>query len=186
MARRLGELPETRSAFEAGELAEDQVGEIVRHAPAGTDAEVATLARCATVPQLRRVLGRYVFAQPLRPEPADGVADPDTPEPRRVSFGYDDEGSRRLWARLPADEGALWKRALDSAREDLFRHQATTDDPAAGAAETSWADALVGVAERSLSEAAALRPARDRDLVLLHLGTDGEGKVGAELHGGPA
>ena len=43
----------------------------------------------------------------------------------------------------------------------------------------------MGVAERSLSEAAALRPSRDRHLVLLHLGTDGEGKVGGQLHGGP-
>ena len=34
MARRLPELPETRAAFEAGELSEDQVALICRHAPA--------------------------------------------------------------------------------------------------------------------------------------------------------
>ena len=44
---------------------------------------MATLARSATVTQLKPVLGSYVFAQPRPPESAD---DPDAPEPRRVSF----------------------------------------------------------------------------------------------------
>ena len=183
MARRMAELPETRDAFAAGELAEDQVAVIVRHAPAATDAEVVTLARSATVAQLRRVLASYVFAQPLVPPP-EGGGDPDAPEPRRVSFGYDDEGSWRLFALLPPDEGALWERAMESAREEAFRTQATTDE-ATNARHVSWADALVAVAERSLSETATLRPQRDRHLVLLHLGTDNEGRVAAQLHGGP-
>lgn len=85
MARRMAELPETRNAFAAGELAEDQVAVIVRHAPAGTDAEVATLARSATVTQLTRALGRYVFSEPVRAQAAP--AEPDAPEARRVSFG---------------------------------------------------------------------------------------------------
>jgi hypothetical protein len=45
MARRLGDLPQTRAAFEAGELAEDQVAVVSRFAPPSTDAEVAELAR---------------------------------------------------------------------------------------------------------------------------------------------
>src|SRR5688572_1005180 len=45
MARRLGELPETRKAFEAGELCEDQVAVVCRHAPASVDAQAAELAR---------------------------------------------------------------------------------------------------------------------------------------------
>ncbi|MEA2842407.1 MAG: hypothetical protein QOJ69_78, partial [Actinomycetota bacterium] len=48
MARRLGELPHTRTAFEAGELSEDQVSLICRHAPASADASVADFARQAT------------------------------------------------------------------------------------------------------------------------------------------
>ena len=47
MARRRGELPVTSAAHEAGELCEDQVAVIVRHAPAGVDAEMAELARSA-------------------------------------------------------------------------------------------------------------------------------------------
>ena len=61
MARRLPELPETRAAFEAGELSEDQVALICRHAPAAADASVAEFARHATHSQLSRVLSKYVF-----------------------------------------------------------------------------------------------------------------------------
>ncbi|MDP1806702.1 MAG: hypothetical protein Q8K72_16105, partial [Acidimicrobiales bacterium] len=74
------------AAHEAGELCEDQVAVICRHAPAGVDAEVAELARSATVTQLRRVLGSYPFAEESpKPEP-DEPAPPTPPEePRSVS-----------------------------------------------------------------------------------------------------
>ena len=49
MARRLAELPETRAAFDNGELCEDQVAVVCQHAPASVDAEAADLARSATV-----------------------------------------------------------------------------------------------------------------------------------------
>ncbi|MDP1804090.1 MAG: hypothetical protein Q8K72_02900, partial [Acidimicrobiales bacterium] len=65
------ELPVTTAAHEAGELCEDQVAVIARHAPAGVDAE---LARAATVTQLRRVLGSYPFAEKPAKHPGD-VAD---------------------------------------------------------------------------------------------------------------
>jgi hypothetical protein len=86
MARRLGELPETRAAFEAGELSEDQAAVVCRQAPAHVDGQVATLARAATVVQLRRVLSSYSFETPVSPEEG-----PE--EQRRVSFGYTDDGS---------------------------------------------------------------------------------------------
>lgn len=54
-----------------------------------------------------------------------------------MGFGYDDEGSWRLRALLP----------LASAREELFRCQATSDE-AANERDVIWADALVGMAER--------------------------------------
>ncbi|MDQ6798379.1 MAG: 13E12 repeat family protein, partial [Actinomycetota bacterium] len=51
MSRCLPELPETRAALEAGELAEDQVAVVCRHTPAHNDAEAAELACSATVAQ---------------------------------------------------------------------------------------------------------------------------------------
>ncbi len=184
MARRLADLPETRASFEAGELAEDQVAVVVRHAPSSTDAEVAELARHATVSQLKRTLGSYRFAEEPKAE-----ANPDQPaaehheEQRRVSFGYDDDGLWRMSAVLPADEGALCERALTEARDLLYRAQ--QPDGVGTPTKVSWVDALVAVADRSLGASAAERPHRDRHLVMLHVGASQDGAVGGHLHLGP-
>ncbi|MCA1657660.1 MAG: HNH endonuclease [Actinobacteria bacterium] len=103
MARRLGELPHTRAGLEAGELSEDQVAVVCRHAPACTDAEMAAFARHATVGQLRRTLAGYAFAD-TPPESPDA---PPPEEARRVDFGPTDAGGWRLSAVLAPDEGAL-------------------------------------------------------------------------------
>ncbi len=176
MARRLPELPVTRAALEAGELAEDQVAVICRHTPAHNDAEVAELARSATVSQLRRTLGRHTFAKPK------GDPEPE-PEPRRVSFGFGDDGLFRLSAVLPADEGALLERALGVYRQKLFGGEA---DHADAPKVVSWADALVAMAEASLATEAIARPHYDRHLVVVHVGTDDTGEANGHLHLGPA
>ncbi|MDP1805580.1 MAG: DUF222 domain-containing protein, partial [Acidimicrobiales bacterium] len=190
MARRRAELPVTTAAHEAGELCEDQVAVIARHAPAGVDAEVAELARAATVTQLRRVLGSYPFAEePAKPD-KDEPVEPPAEEPRSVSFGETESGSWRLSAVLPPDEGALVERALTAARDELFR--AGEGDPAPRTLpdmpsrpdSVSWADAFVAMAERSLGAGAAQRPHHERHMVLLHVGTEGEGTTG-HLHLGP-
>jgi hypothetical protein len=84
MARRRAELPATCAAFDAGELCEDQVAVICRHAPAAVDAQVAELARAATVatawssPTIgaggwRAAGGRCRRASRWRPRPASSA-----------------------------------------------------------------------------------------------------------------
>jgi hypothetical protein len=189
MARRLTELPATRAALEAGALSEDQVAVVCRRAPAGIDAEVAELARAATVTQLSRVLNRYGFQHERRADAIDEErktkADDErrpvpAAEPRRVSLGYSERGWE-MSALLPSDEGAVVERALIEARDELFRDHEHDTGPGPSAADVSWADALVAMAERSLAAGAVARPPRDRHLVLLHLDTDNQG----HLHLGP-
>ena len=178
-ARRLVELPETGAAFDNGELCEDQVAVVCRHAPASVDAEAATLARSATVVQLRRVLGSYPFAEETKADPTE-PKEPDAPsEPRTVSFGTTESGTWRLSAELPADEGALVERALVAARDELFRageHDKTANPRPA---HVDWADAFLVMAERSLG--GVIRPYHERNLVLLHVDSDTNG----HLHLGP-
>ncbi len=158
MARRLPELPETRAAFEAGELSEDQVALICRHAPAAADASVAEFARHATHSQLSRVLSKYVF---------ENEKEEPEPERRRVDFGHDDDGWWRCWGVLGSEEGAKVQRALE-----LERERRKLD---------SWADALVAVAERCLAADHASRGHHDAQTVVVHLRQDG----GGHLHLGP-
>ena len=186
MARRLAELPETRAAFDNGELCEDQVAVVCRHAPAPFDAEAAELARSATVVQLQRALGSYPFALEAEADPTDPTeaTEPAAPaEPRTVSFGTTEQGKWRLSAELPADEGALVERALVAARDELFRageHDATAHPVPS---QVHWADAFVAMADRSLTGSS--RAHQDRHLVLLHVGTGAGGETHGHLHLGP-
>jgi hypothetical protein len=176
MARRLPELPETLGALQAGELSEDQVAVVCRHAPAYADAEVATLARHTTVSQLTRTLRRYTWAPKPDEKEKEEEDKPEEPEARRVDFGTTEEGGWRLSALLPPDEGALVERALDAARRALI-DEGQVERP-------TWADAFLAMADRSLGATAASRAHRDRHLVVVHLRGDERGP-NANLHGGP-
>lgn len=183
MARRLAELPETRAAFEAGELCEDQVAEVCAHAPSWADEEVACLARSATVVQLRRVLGSYPFVEESKADPTE-AREPQAPaEPRQVSFGTTERGTWRLSAVLPPEEGALVERALLAARDELFRAGEHEKAAVPAPSHVDWADAFVAMADRSLGGAS--RPHHERHLVLLHVGTDAHGDANGHLHLGP-
>jgi hypothetical protein len=179
MARRLRELPDTKAAMDAGELCEDQVSVICRHAPAGIDGQAAELARSATVVQLRRVLGSHAFETDKASDP------PAAEEVRRANFGHDDEGSWTLSAQLTADEGALVEKALAVARDELFRAGEHEPGPKPAPSDISWADALVAIAARSLAPGAECRPHHDRHLVLLHVDTSPDGAPDGHLHLGP-
>ncbi len=181
MARRLAELPETRAAFDNGELCEDQVAVVCQHAPASVDAEAATLARSATVVQLRRVLGSYPFAEEAKADPTEPNEAAAPTEPRTVSFGTTEQGTWRLSAELPADEGALIERALVAARDELFRASEHDADAKPVPAHVDWADAFLAMADRSLG--GSMRAHHDRNLVLLHVGTTPD--LNGHLHLGP-
>lgn len=181
---------EHKFGFDDGE---DQVALICRHTPANNDAEVATLARSATVAQLHRTLSRYGFVEPegfdgAEAEPSEPREAPqrpavEVPEARRVSFGFTEAGWWRLSALLPPDQGVLVERALAAARHRLVHGQGDTED---APKMVSWADALVTVAEGYLAGEGGTRPHHDRHLVLVHVSTGDDGTVGGHLHLGPA
>ena len=88
VARRRTELPCTYAAFQRGELSLDQIAMVAAHAPAWADAELAVLARNATVSQLRLVMRQYPWPNtPTDDTPGDTPDSPgdsptgdDTPE----------------------------------------------------------------------------------------------------------
>jgi hypothetical protein len=163
-ARGLGDLPACRAAFVVGELTEDHVAEIVRaEVSAHHDAEVLNIARHATVTQLRTALS-LLPPPPAPPDPEPDTEEPDAasepaPEPvARVGFGEREDGTWGLAASgLNPLDGSLVDKALQMARNALFRLRHGPDADPKRVTEVTWADALVHLARVGLD---ALDPDR--------------------------
>ena len=187
LASRSVDLPVTTAALAAGELSEDQAVEVARHVPAAHDAEVAALARQATVSQIRTVARRYTF-QPA-PTEQDEHAPLETPEEvvdrNRLSFGFGDDG--RWWCRadLDAELGALVERALEACRDAELADRRPDTDAAGPTMRVTWGEALVRLGSAALSGLAGGRPAGDQHQVILHVRAD-EPAAATHLHLGPA
>ena len=195
IARRARDLPACWALFAAGRLGEDAMVRIARRVPPSRDGEVAALAPTLLISQLDRLLRSL-------PEQPDGSDRPPAPEPERALHLHD---GRDGWLRgrfcLPADEGALLRLGLTSARDAEFRDRNDLPDPdpaddsndrtpPRGARSVSWADGLV----RMASEAAdALDPTfqrtgerGERNTVVVHIDVDPDGSFGpAQLENGP-
>jgi hypothetical protein len=171
-ARGLEALPEIRAAFVAGELTEDHVAEIVRaEVTAHHDREVLAIAREATVTQLRTALAHLPPPPAAPTESADDDAQDEDPAPEptpqpepgpepvaRVGFGSREDGTWGLHASgLNPLDGAVVDKALQMARNALFRVRHGPDADPTRVGEVSWADALVHLARVGLD---ALDPDR--------------------------
>ena len=182
LARRSPDLPTTVSAMGAGQLSVDQAAVVARYAPSSHEASIGELAPMTTVPQLRRALSRYQFAEPTSTDAAatnaanaSGRDESEVPgtyafaaKAPQLSMSYGD-GRFLLRYSAPADVGALVEQAVREAKDALFT---------AGQTDASYADGLAEVASRSLnsvqssgSKGRSGRLARYR--VYVHLSTDG-------------
>jgi len=167
LARRRAELPATTAALVEGSLAVDQATVVAQRAPAWADSEACQLARFATVAQARRVLNAYVF-EPPAPVTAAPPAPADPSPVDQCRFHADEAGRFHLHAEGDVDGGSVVEAALTEAHDALTRQ---------GHRDVSWWDALVEVAERSLS-AATPRSRLDRFRSYLHLEADASDPAG--------
>jgi len=174
VARRLVELPLTREAFAAGALSYSKARAITRIAESESEGELLEVARHATAAQLERIVSaaRRVTSAEAR----------DAHEREFLAWSWEEDGSLSVRGRLPAEDGALFLRALEASREALWREgRADGEDegtPEGGSAEplaaapqprVTPAEALVGMADRSLSAGARHRPAPARHQVVVHV-----------------
>ena len=184
VARRRAELPAVMGALTEGVLTLDHAHVVAQFAPAYSDHQVAGIAEHATVSQLRSLLSRYRFAEPVAPQcavdleraPGGTQAELSEAEDVAVAAGsmsswHDEHGRFHLAVEAPADDGALIKQSLDHARDVLFH------DPPRGAARVTSYDALLAVCARSFASGQQPRDQarRDRFGVYLHLDTSGRG-----------
>lgn len=198
VARRLGELPLIRAAFEGGELSYSQVRALSRVATPAAEPVLLDLAKDATAAQLERTLRAYrgVIA---RERTRDELQHGD----RHVVCEYDEDGALLLRARLPAEEGALVVAALESARDSLRagerpcggepssegRDVSAEAEVASGTLDadsrpdSSNAAALVLMAQTLLASGPAERPGGATHQVVVHVDAAALGSRNAEADG---
>jgi hypothetical protein len=153
LARVRDRFPVLFAAFDRGEVSVDQMTELVK-APVWAQAQMLGFAEIGTVSRLRRAIRDEAFEHdPDEPAEEQAARAPKN----RLSFGTKD-GRWRINGDLDLDLGKQVEAALIEAKDRLF------DD---GNPDTTWTDALVDVAERSL-DAVPSRDRRDRYRTWFH------------------
>jgi len=150
VARALEELPETAASMARGALSYSKVRAITRVARPETEADLLPLAQGTTVAVLERVVRAWKTTDRLTEAEQERVRR----ESRTFSIFPDGGGMDELRGRLPSDRGAVLKRAIEVASDELYRAEdrvpLSPEEKAREAAKLR-ADALVLVAERAMA-----------------------------------
>ncbi len=133
VARALGELPLISAAFERGEVSYSKVRAMTRVANADNEDYLLNIARHGTAAHVEGLVRRYRRVQALE--------DANAAHANRVlSYFFDSAGGFIFHGQLTAEQGALFVKALDAAR-DALREDGADVSPQGhflrGAAETS-------------------------------------------------
>jgi Domain of unknown function (DUF222)/HNH endonuclease len=181
VARRLPDLPSVHEAFARGELSYAKVRALTRVADAESEEELLELARVMTAAQLERAV--RAFRRVMTTEANDLQANSE------LTTFWDDDGSLVVRGRLAPEDGALFLRALEQARDTLMEQVLMQER---GSAEPrprpTKVESLVAVADTALASAPSGSSA-DRYQVIVHVeagafSTADEG--GTVLDDGPA
>jgi hypothetical protein len=181
VARRLPELPLIHDAFACGELSYAKVRTLTRVADAENEQELLELARCLTASQLERAVRAYRRVTTAESNAVEDLA--------YVGWSWEEDGALTLRARLAPEDGALFLRALEAAR-DLLQERASAEER--GSAEPrrpASAEALAAMAELALAGEGEGRPGGERYQVVVHVDPDalaGEEEAACALEDGPA
>jgi len=177
LARRVEELPHCIAALRAGAISLDQADVIAQMCPANYEQDATTVAHYATVAQLRTIVSCYQ------------ERDDDSPPPQLgVTISRDKHGAA-IRARVDSDTADLFEKALQTARDDLFRQRslnsAQNSEESTVPSPTN-AEALAALCETALAAGEIKNPSTDRYLINLHLHrtptgeiclTDGQGRA---------
>ena len=190
VARALESLPLISDAFGRGVLSYSKVRAITRIANADNEAELLMIAEHGTAAHVEKLIRKYRLVERLE----EAYQANDLHRRRELSYHYDQDGSIIIRAKLPPEVGALVRRAIEAAMqqvqaavqeqdEDEAVLAARRDAPAGAneAAHERWgsladrysarrADALRLLAEAFLErQAAPAGSVADRHQVVVHI-----------------
>ena len=167
VAHALGGLPRIAAAMARGELSYSKVRALSRVACPATEESLLMIALHGTAHHVERLVRGYRRAQ----EAEELSREAQQHAKRSVTYGYDEDGSLLLKARLPAVAGAMLIKALDAALESLPGEEISTDVVVERSIpfESLRADALAAVAESFLAESDSSSTGADRYQVVVHV-----------------
>ena len=178
VARSLPQLPLIHAAFANGELSYAKVRALTRVAEAGSEEELLKLARFMTAAQLERALRAY--RRVTAANASDVHAD------THLLYSWDKNGALRIRAKLAPEDGALFLRALEAARDAINEKIRGSAEPRRTPRNS---EALVAMADTALASAED-RSGGDRYQVVVHVDADAlasdEIADGSALDDGPA
>jgi uncharacterized protein DUF222/HNH endonuclease len=179
VAHRLKELPLVRAAFSRGELSYCKVRALTRVATAATEASLLEIARHATGAQLEKLIRGYAGALSATLGAAERAI-----EGRYLRWNWEDDGSLRLEARLPADDGAIVLNGLRAAEEQRPEDMMSTEPMLASPAGAARADALVALARSAVDGSKAGRAGAGVCELVVHVdaGTLASDEVAERCH----
>jgi hypothetical protein len=186
VAKALPELPKISEAFGRGELSFSKVRAITRVATPALEDDLLTWARAGTAAHVETLVRRFRKAN--REEENDQAL---TQRDRRGLRTYwSDDGTLVIEARLTPEQGGVFLKALDRARDTLRETERGSAEPSADSGDQVMADALTLVADQSLAHGSAESSGADRFQVVVHVdqevlaNPDADGRC--EVEDGPA
>jgi hypothetical protein len=169
VAHALVDLPQIAASMARGELSYSKVRALSRVACPATEEALLMIALHGTAHHVERLVQSYRRAQ----EAQELDREAQQHATRSVSYGFAEDGSLILKARLPAVAGALLIKALDAALESLPEHEISAEvvEERSISYPARRADALAAVAESFLAEAGSdsSSSSADRYQVVVHV-----------------
>ena len=178
VARALGDLPLLSDAMRRGQLSYSKVRALTRVATPANERRLLGFAECAPASYVERLARAWCRVD----RQAEATDERRRHERRNLNTWVDDDGMVVIRGRLSPEVGAVVRRALEAAGDQL-----RTDVSPEEAADTSFgqrqADALSLVAESALAAGLDRGTAGDRYQVVLHVDAETLGTSAGE---GPA
>lgn len=192
-ARALEGLPKISAAMERGEVSYSKVRELTRVACHATEEYLLMIAIHGTAQHVERLVRYYRRAQ----EAEELSREERQQANRSLQYWFDEDGSMVIKGRLSAQAGALLKKAIELAADELPETATSSDtNPPAGVSTVKFppsqmrrADALELLAETFLQRGAAAMSGGDKHQIVIHVDAETlrEGGAGrCEIEDGPS
>ena len=167
-AHALANLPHIAAAMQRGELSYAKVRALTRVACPNTENTLLTYALHGTAEHVERIVRDFRRCK----EVEELGREAQQQASRKVSWFYDSEGMLNIKARLPAEAGQMFIKAMNAACEEISAPEISAETPNVKFRldpPTRKADALALVAETFLAQGATALKGGDRHQIVVHV-----------------